>query len=49
MSVVALESETEKQKRILIENALQDKSSTLATWQTLAITEHGLVNGKNTH
>lgn len=43
---LALETEEEKAKRLRIEQALEDKGSTLKTWQKLALESHGLVNGE---
>lgn len=40
------ENAEEKQKRIQIEKALKNESTTLNEWQRLAISEYGLISGK---
>lgn len=44
-NISGLETEDENLKRTIIEAALNDCKSNLATWQKLAIDEFGLVNG----
>lgn len=40
------ETDEQKAKRLLIETALANENTTLQQWQSLAISDHGLVNGK---
>lgn len=43
---LAMESEEEAEKRLLIENALENPLTNLKSWRNLAVTPYGLVTGE---